>query len=146
MNTSKNVYTKDNITWKIFKDFLIDITDDNGIVNKPVVINAKNHKLYRWANINLIIKKGDKIFNGKLNVHINAISKKYFEKYINFKYPKHISFKDIGSPYYIKDAKEQTITIVPEGKEKEYIEKSTIVQSKQSREITIAWGLLTIKY
>ena len=30
MNTSKNVYTKDNITWKIFKDFLIDITDDNG--------------------------------------------------------------------------------------------------------------------
>ena len=148
MKVSKDIYKKDEMTWQIFRDFLLDVTDSNGVVDNPISITAKKHKLYRWANVSLIIKKGDKIFNGQSNVHINIVSKNYFDKYINFEYPSHKAYKDIGQPYYIKDAKEGTVTVVPQGKEKEFIESTKVAQPQQRRQfiLIILWGLLTIKF
>jgi len=96
MRVSKDIYKKDEMTWQIIRDFLLDVTDSNGIVDKGVVQTAKRHKLYRWAKVSLIIKRGDKIFNGQSEVHKNEIGKKYFEKYINFKYPAHRAYNEIG--------------------------------------------------
>jgi hypothetical protein len=148
MKVSKDIYKKDEMTWQIFRDFLLDVTDSNGVVDNPISITAKKHKLYRWANVSLIIKKGDKIFNGQSNVHINIVSKNYFDKYINFEYPSHKAYKDIGQPYYIKDTKEGTVTVVPQGKEKEFIESTKVAQPQQRRQfiLIILWGLLTIKF
>jgi hypothetical protein len=148
MKVSKDIYKKDEMTWQIFRDFLLDVTDSNGVVDKAVGETAKKHKLYRWSTVGLIIKKGDKIFNGQSNVHINIVSKNYFDKYINFEYPSHKAYKDIGQPYYIKDAKEGTVTVVPQGKEKEFIESTKVAQPQQRRQfiLIILWGLLTIKF
>jgi hypothetical protein len=96
MRVSKNIYKKEDMTWQIIRDFLLDVTDSNGIVDKGVVQTAKRHKLYRWAKVSLIIKRGDKIFNGQSDVHINIMAKNYFEKYINFKYPPHRAYNEIG--------------------------------------------------
>jgi hypothetical protein len=164
MKVSKDIYKKDEMTWQIFRDFLLDVTDSNGVVDNPISITAKKHKLYRWANVSLIIKKGNKIFNGQSNVHINIVSKNYFDKYINFEYPSHKAYKDIKqitlpfesraceltkrSPHIIKDAKEGTVTVVPQGKEKEFIESTKVAQPQQRRQfiLIILWGLLTIKF
>ncbi len=152
------------MTWQIIRDFLLDVTDSNGIVDKGVVKTAKRHKLYRWAKVSLIIKRGDKIFNGQSDVHINIMAKNYFEKYINFKYPPHRAYNEIGQttlpfasrpkigckltppPHIIKDAMKGTVTVVPQGKEKEFIESTKVAQPQQRREFSFGWGLLTIKF
>ena len=95
MKVSKDVYRKDEMTWQIFRDFLLVVTDINGVVNKPLAKTAKNHKLYRWGDISLIIKKGNKIFNGESDVHINTVAKNYFHKYMTYEYPKRQGHKDI---------------------------------------------------
>ena len=95
MRVSKDVYRKDEMTWQIFRDFLLDVTDSNGVVNKPVAKTAKNHKLYRWGDISLIVKRGNKIFNGESDVHINTVAKNYFHKYMTYEYPKRKGHKDI---------------------------------------------------
>jgi hypothetical protein len=162
MKVSKDVYRKDEMTWQIFRDFLLDVTDSNGVVNKPVAKTAKNHKLYRWGDISLIVKRGNKIFNGESDVHINTMAKNYFHKYMTYEYPKRKGHKDIKQitlpfesraceltkqqPYYIKDAMKGTVTIVPQGKEKEFIESTQVAQPQQRRELKIGWGLLTIKF
>ena len=154
MNASKNTYRKDDMTWQMFRDFLLDVTDSYGIVDKAVVITAKKHKLYRWAKVSLIVKRGDKIFNGNSQVHINIVAKNYFDKYMNFKYPPHKSYKEIGqttlpfaqSPHYIKDGIKGTVTVVPQGKEKEFIESTTVAQPQQLKTFTLLWGLLKFNY
>jgi hypothetical protein len=162
MRVSKDIYRKDEMTWQIFRDFLLDVTDSNGVVNKPVAKIAKNHKLYRWGDVSLIIKKGNKIFNGESDVHKITVSKNYFHKYMTYEYPKRQGYKDIKQitlpfesracelskrpPHYIKDAKEGTVTIVPQGKEKEFIESTKVAPPQQRRELKIGWGLLTIKF
>jgi hypothetical protein len=164
MKVSKDIYRKDEMTWQIFRDFLLVVTDINGVVNKPLAKTAKNHKLYRWGDISLIIKKGNKIFNGESDVHINTMAKNYFHKYMTYEYPKRKGHKDIKQttlpfkdnpkigckltppPHIIKDAKKGTITIVPQGKEKEFIESTKVAQPQQRRELKIGWGLLTIKF
>jgi hypothetical protein len=154
-------YRKENMTWQMFREFLLDVTDSNGVVDKAVVITAKKHKLYRWAKVSLIVKRGEKIFNGNSQVHINEIGKKYFDKYMNFKYPSHAGYKSIGQitlpkigckltppPHIIKDAMKGTVTVVPQGKEKEFIESTKVAQPQQRRQfiLIIGWGLLTIKF
>lgn len=164
MRVSKNIYKKEDMTWQIIRDFLLDVTDSNGIVDKGVVQTAKRHKLYRWAKVSLIIKRGDKIFNGQSDVHINIMAKNYFEKYINFKYPPHRAYNEIGQtklpfasppkigckltppPHIIKNAMKGTVTVVPQGKEQEFIESTQVAQPQQRRELKIGWGLLTIKF
>jgi hypothetical protein len=162
MKVSKDIYKKDEMTWQIFRDFLLDVTDSNGVVNKPVAKTAKNHKLYRWGDISLIVKRGNKIFNGESDVHINTVAKNYFHKYMTYEYPKRKGHKDIKQitlpfesracelttrpPHYIKDAMKGTVTIVPQGKEKEFIESTKVAQPQQRRELNLAWGLLTIKF
>ena len=156
MKISKDIYRKDEMTWQLFREFLLDVTDSNGVVDKAVVITAKKHKLYRWAKVSLIVKRGDKIFNGNSQVHINEIGKKYFDKYINFKYPSHAGYKNIKQttlpfpppPHIIKDAKKMTVTVVPQGKEKEFIESTKVAQPQQRRQfiLILFWGLLTIKF
>jgi len=167
MKVSKDIYRKDEMTWQIFKDFLLDVTDSNGVVDKAVLITAKKHKLYRWAKVSLVVKKGNKIFNGESDVHINTVAKNYFHKYITFEHAPHrgqttlpfnmgvkrtprpkIECKLTPPQYYIKDAKEGTVTIVPQGKEKEFIESTKVAPPQQRREfiLIILWGLLTIKF
>ena len=162
MKVSKDIYRKDEMTWQMFREFLLDVTDTNGIVNKAVVITAKKHKLYRWAKVSLIVKRGEKIFNGNSQVHINEIGKKYFDKYMNFKYPSHAGYKSIGqiilpfdreremtpAPHYIKDGIKGTVTVVPQGKEKEFIKSTKVAQPQQRRQfiLILFWGLLTIKF
>jgi hypothetical protein len=160
MKVSKDIYRKDEMTWQIFRDFLLDVTDINGVVNKPLAKTAKNHKLYRWGDISLIIKKGNKIFNGESEVHKITRAKNYFDKYMTYEYPKRQGHKDIKqitlpfdreremtpSPHYIKDAKKGTVTIVPQGKEKEFIKSTKVAPPQQRRELKIGWGLLTIKF
>jgi hypothetical protein len=80
-----------------------------------------------------------------------------------------------NAPSYIKDAKQMTVTVIPEGQEKEYIMDgrknngnkghstkakgddkrkneyrnsliTTVEQPKQRRELKLGWGLLTIKF
>lgn len=148
MNTSKNIYRKDEMTWQMFRDFLIDVTNKNGIVDKAVVITAKKYKLYRWAKVSLIVKRGEKIFNGNSQVHINEIGKKYFDKYMTFQYPSHKSYKDIfaSPPHYIKDGINGTVTVVPQGKEKEFIESTKVAQPQQLKTFSLLWGLLKFNY
>jgi hypothetical protein len=160
MKVSKDVYRKDEMTWQIFRDFLLDVTDSNGVVNKPVAKTAKNHKLYRWGDISLIVKRGNKIFNGESDVHINTMAKNYFHKYMTFEYPKRQGHKDIKQitltfdreremtppPHIIKDGIKGTVTVVPQGKEQEFIESTKVAQPQQRREFSFGWGLLTIKF
>jgi hypothetical protein len=148
MRVSKDIYKKDEMTWQMFRDFLINVTDINGVVNKPVAKTARNHKLYRWAQISLVVKKGNKIFNGESDVHINTVAKNYFHKYMTFKYPSHKSYKDIfaSPPHIIKDAKKMTVTVVPQGKEKEFIESTKVAQPQQRREFSFGWGFINIKF
>jgi hypothetical protein len=51
-------------------------------------------------------------------------------------------------PHIIKDAMKGTTTIVPQGKEKEFIESTKVAQPQQRRQfiLIILWGLLTIKF
>ena len=51
-------------------------------------------------------------------------------------------------PHYIKDAIKGTVTVVPQGKEKEFIESTKVAQPQQRREfiLILFWGLLTIKF
>jgi hypothetical protein len=172
MRVSKDVYRKDEMTWQIFRDFLLDVTDVYGFVNKPVGETAKKHKLYRWGDVSLIIKKGDKIFNGESDVHKKMVAKSYFDKYMTFDYPKRRGFKSIQQttlpfnmggkmttrpkigckltppPHIIKDAMKGTVTVVPQGKEQEFIESTKVAQPQQRRQfiLIILWGLLTIKF
>jgi len=169
MKVSKDIYKKDEMTWQIFKDFLLDVTDSNGVVDKAVGETAKKHKLYRWATVSLIVKRGDKIFNGESEVHKITRAKNYFHKYITYDYPKHRGFKSIQQtilpfdreremtlpkigckltppPHIIKDGIKGTVTVVPQGKEKEFIESTKVAQPQQRRELKIGWGLLTIKF
>jgi hypothetical protein len=169
MKVSKDIYKKDEMTWQIFRDFLLDVTDSNGVVDKAVGETAKKHKLYRWATVSLIVKRGDKIFNGESEVHKITRAKNYFHKYITYDYPKHRGFKSIKQttipfdreremtlpkigckmtppPHIIKDAMKGTVTVVPQGKEKEFIESTQVAQPQQRRELKIGWGLLTIKF
>jgi hypothetical protein len=172
MKVSKDIYRKDEMTWQIFRDFLLVVTDINGVVNKPLAKTAKNHKLYRWGDISLIIKKGNKIFNGESDVHINTVAKNYFHKYMTYEYPKRQGHKDIKQitlpfdreremtpspkigckltppPHIIKDVIKGTTTIVPQGKEQEFIESTKVAQPQQRRQfiLIILWGLLTIKF
>lgn len=164
MKVSKDIYRKDEMTWQIFRDFLLDVTDSNGVVDKSVLITAKKHKLYRWAKVSCIVKRGNKIFNGESDVHINTVSKNYFHKYITFEHAPHRAYNEIGQttlpfkdkpkigckltppPHYIKDAMKGTVTVVPQGKEQEFIESTKVAQPQQRRELKIGWGLLTIKF
>jgi len=134
------IYSRNQMTWQKFRKFLLEITDDNGIVVKNTQHIARRHKFWRWGEITLIIKKGDKVFNGKSKVHINKVSKQLYEKYQTYDYPSK------SAPHIIKDAKEGTVTIVPQGKEKEFIESTKVAQPQQRRELKIGWGLLTIKF
>ena len=148
MRTSKKIHLKDDMTWQMMRKVLLEITDDNGIVDKAVVAIAKKHKFWRWSKIGLIFKRGDVIFNGKSNVHINKVSKNIFNKYINFEYPEH---KGYQAPVYVKDAKDMTVTVVPTGKEKEFIEKNFTKKNeaaypKQLKTFSLLWGLLKFNY
>jgi hypothetical protein len=49
-------------------------------------------------------------------------------------------------PHIIKDAMKGTVTVVPQGKEQEFIESTKVAQPQQRRELKIGWGLLTIKF
>ena len=167
MKVVKNIYRKDEMTWQIFKDFLLDVTDSNGVVDKSVLITAKKHKLYRWAKVSCIVKRNNKIFNGESDVHINTVAKNYFHKYITFEHAPHrgqttlpfnmgkkmtprpkIGCKLAPAPHYIKDAIKGTVTVVPQGKEKEFIESTKVAQPQQRRQfiLILFWGLLTIKF
>jgi hypothetical protein len=160
MKVSKDIYRKDEMTWQIFRDFLLDVTDINGVVNKPLAKTAKNHKLYRWGDISLIIKKGNKIFNGESDVHINTMAKNYFHKYMTYEYPKRQGHKDIKQitlpfdreremtppPHYIKDGIKGTVTVVPQGKEKEFIESTQVAPPRQRIEFGFGWGFINIKF
>lgn len=151
MKVVKNIYRKDEMTWQIFKDFLLDVTDSNGVVDKSVLITAKKHKLYRWAKVSCIVKRGNKIFNGESDVHINTVAKNYFHKYITFEHAPHRGQTTLPSmfsppPHYIKDAKKMTVTVVPQGKEKEFIESTTVAQPQQLKTFTLLWGLLKFNY
>lgn len=149
MKVSKDIYRKDEMTWQIFKDFLLDVTDSNGVVDKAVLITAKKHKLYRWAKVSLVIKKGNKIFNGESDVHINTVAKNYFHKYITFEHAPHRGQTKLpfaNSPHYIKDAIKGTVTVVPQGKEKEFIESTKVAQPQQRREFSFGWGFINIKF
>lgn len=143
MRTSKKIYFKEDMTWQMMRDLLLEVTDDNGIVDKAIVAIAKKHKFWRWSKIALIFKRGDVIFNGKSNVHINKVSKDIFNKYINFEYPTH---KGYNVPHYVKDAKNMTLTVVPQGKEKEFIESTKVAQPQQRREFSFGWGFINIKF
>ena len=109
------IYSRNEMTWQKFRKFLLEITDDNGIVVKNAQHIARQNKFWRWGEITLTIKKGDKVFNGKSKVHINKVSKQLYEKYQTYDYPSK------SAPVYIRDAKEGTLTVVPKGKEKEYL-------------------------
>ena len=160
MKVSKDIYKKDEMTWQIFRDFLLDVTDSNGVVDKAVGETAKKHKIYRWSTVTLIVKRGDKIFNGESEVHKITRAKNYFHKYITYDYPKHIGFKSIQQttlpfdreqemtppPHIIKDGIKGTVTIVPQGKEKEFIESTKVAQPQQRREFSFGWGFINIKF
>ena len=150
MRVSKDIYKKNEMTWQIFKDFLLDVTDSNGVVDKAVVITAKKHKLYRWAKVSCIVKRGNKIFNGESDVHINTVAKNYFHKYITFEHAPHRGQTKLpfAPAHIIKDAIKGTITVVPQGKEKEFIESTKVAQPQQRRQfiLILFWGLLTIKF
>lgn len=143
MRTSKKIHLKGDMTWQMMRSILLEVTDDNGIVDKAVVAIAKKHKIWRWANIGLIFKKGDIIFNGKSNVHINKVSKDIFNKYINFEYPTH---KGYNAPVYVKEAKNMTVGVVPTSKEKEFIETSKLETPHQVKTFSLLWGLLKFNY
>ena len=151
MKISKDIYRKDEMTWQLFREFLLDVTDSNGVVDKSVVITAKKHKLYRWAKVSCIVKRGNKIFNGESDVHINTVAKNYFHKYITFEHAPHRGQTKLPfppPPHYIKDAIKGTVTVVPQGKEKEFIESTKVAQPQQRRQfiLILFWGLLTIKF
>ena len=82
------------------------------------------------------------------------VAKKYFDKYMNFKYPSHAGYKNIKQttlpfpppPHYIKDAIKGTVTVVPQGKEKEFIESTKVAQPQQRREFSFGWGFINIKF
>lgn len=143
MRTSKKIHLKDDMTWQMMRELLLEVTDDNGIVDKAVVAIAKKHKFWRWSKIALIFKRGDVIFNGKSYVHINKVSQDIFNKYINFEYPIH---KGYNAPLYVKDAKNMTLTVVPQGKEKEFIESTKVAQPQQLKTFSLLWGLLKFNY
>jgi hypothetical protein len=50
------------------------------------------------------------------------------------------------SPHYIKDGIKGTVTVVPQGKEKEFIESTTVAQPQQLKTFTLLWGLLKFNY
>ena len=50
------------------------------------------------------------------------------------------------APHIIKDAMKGTVTVVPQGKEKEFIESTKVAPPRQRIELKIGWGLLTIKF
>jgi hypothetical protein len=149
MKVSKDIYRKDEMTWQMFRDFLLDVTDSNGVVDKSVLITAKKHKLYRWAKVSCIVKRGNKIFNGESDVHINTVAKNYFHKYITFEHAPHRGQTKLpfaSPPHYIKDAIKGTVTVVPQGKEKEFIKSTKVVQPQQRREFSFGWGFINIKF
>lgn len=52
------------------------------------------------------------------------------------------------NPHIIKDAKKMTVTVFPQGKEKEFIESTKVAQPHQRRQfiLILFWGLLTINF
>lgn len=78
------------------------------------------------------------------------VVKNYFHKYITFEHAPHRGQTKLPfspPPHYIKDAIKGTVTIVPQGKEKEFIESTKVAQPQQRRQfiLILFWGLLTIK-
>lgn len=89
-------------TWQLMRDFLLAITNENGIVVKVARPYAEKLKIPYASRLSYIIKKGDKIFNGQSEPHINEKSKEFLKKYNETDLNKKRAKKDKKEPQVIQ--------------------------------------------
>ena len=132
LNEIKNYFNNNNTTrcLNAFRDRRLHGTWHSFLLNNKVIIKNE-FGYYKW----------------KENI---PVSKKIIDKYREYRdFNKQITRQRKTTPpppHIIKDAMKGTVTVVPQGKEQEFIESTKVAQPQQRRELKIGWGLLTIKF
>lgn len=96
----------------------------------------------------ILIKNEYGYYKWKENIPVN---KKLIDKFLERKYA---YLNNLGQttlpfsnpPHIIKDAKKMKVTVVPQGKEKEFIESTKVAQPQQLKTFSLLWGLLKFNY
>lgn len=137
LNEIKNYFNNNNTTRCInaFRDRRLHGTWHTFLLNNKILFKDE-FGYYKW----------------KENI---PVTKKLIDKYREYRdFNKQITgqlqttLPFAQSPHYIKDGIKGTVTVVPQGKEKEFIESTTVAQPQQRRQfiLILFWGLLTIKF
>lgn len=148
-------FSKTNKRWLISLNEIKEYFNNN---NTTRCLNAfRDRRLHgTWhaflLNNKVIIKNEAGYYRWKENI---PVTKKLIDKYREYRdFNKQIIRQRQTrlpfelSPHYIKDGIKSTVTVIPQGKEKEFIERTKVAQPQQRRQfiLILFWGLLTIKF
>ena len=148
-------FSKTNKRWLISLNEIKEYFNNN---NTTRCLNAfRDRRLHgTWhsflLNNKVIIKNESGYYKWKENI---PVSKKLIDKYREYRdFNKQITRQRQTTlpsmfsppPHYIKDAIKGTVTVVPQGKEKEFIESTKVAQPQQRREFSFGWGFINIKF
>jgi hypothetical protein len=124
----------------IFRNMGLHITWASFLLNNKVIF-FNEYGYYKWKEDISVTKR----LIEKYRVYRDS-NKTIIQTTLPFKDKPKIGCKLTPPPHIIKDGIKGTVTVVPQGKEKEFIESTKVAQPQQRRELKIGWGLLTIKF
>ena len=148
-------FSKTNKRWVISLNEIKEYFNNNNTkISVNAFIDRRLHCTWRTflLNTKVIFKNEYGYYKWKENI---PVTKKLIDKYreernFNNKITRQrqTTLPFPPPPHYIKDAIKGTVTVVPQGKEKEFIESTKVAQPQQRREfiLILFWGLLTIKF
>lgn len=146
-------FSKTNKRWLISLNEIKEYFNNN---NTTRCLNAfRDRRLHgTWHSFllsnKIIIKNESGYYKWKENI---PVSKRLIDKYREYRdFNKQITRQRqttipfAPSPHYIKDAIKGRVTVVPQGKEKEFIESTKVAQPQQLKTFSLFWGLLKFNY
>lgn len=148
-------FSKTNKRWVISLNEIKEYFNNNNTkISVNAFIDRRLHCTWRTflLNTKVIFKNEYGYYKWKENI---PVTKKLIDKYreernFNNKITRQrqTTLPFPPPPHYIKDAKKMTVTVVPQGKEKEFIKSTKVAQPQQRRQfiLILFWGLLTIKF